>query len=51
MINRHGLATDEPLTDANGLRAHALGAPEWLSTVARTIDTGAVLTCSARTPL
>ncbi len=51
MIDRRGLPTDEPLTDANELRAHAIGGPEWLSTVAPTIDTGGVLTCSVRTPL
>jgi len=51
VINRRGLATDEPLTDANELRTHTIGAPEWLSTVAPAVDRGAVLDCSARTPL
>ena len=51
VINRRGLATDEPLTDASALGPHTIGAPEWLSTVAPAVDRGAVLTCSARTPL
>ena len=51
MIDRRGLPTDEPLTNANELRAHTVGGPEWLSTVAPTIDTSDVLMCSVRTPL
>jgi hypothetical protein len=51
MIDRRGLSGDQPLTDANELRAHTIGVPGWLSTVAPTVDRGAVLKCSARTPL
>ena len=50
VINRRGLATDEPLIDANELRSHTFGAPAWLSTVSPAVDRGAVLDCSARTP-
>ena len=51
MIDRRGLSGDQPLTDANELRAHTIGVPGWLSTVAPMVDRGAVLKCSARTPL
>jgi hypothetical protein len=51
VVDRHGLPTDTPLTVAAQLRAHTLGAPEWLSTIAPAVDTGTVLDCSARTPL
>ena len=50
-IDRRGLISDRPLTDATQLRAHATGAPQWLSTVAPTVNRSTVLTCSARTPL
>jgi hypothetical protein len=50
-IDRNGLPRDEPLTDASVLRDHVAGAPEWLTTVASTVDTETVLSCSARTPL
>ena len=51
MVDRSGLATDQPLLDADELRAHAMGAPEWLSAVAPSVDRDTVLRCSARTPL
>ncbi len=51
MVSRSGLATDQPLVDANDLRAHTIGAPEWVSAVAPSVDHDTVLTCSARTPL
>ncbi len=51
MIDRRGLRSDEPLTNANELRTHTFGAPAWLSRFAPTIDSGVVLRCSARTPL
>jgi hypothetical protein len=51
VVDRHGLPTDTPLTDAAQLRSHVFGAPEWLATVAPAVDTGTVLDCSARTPL
>ena len=38
MVNRSGLASDQPLLDANELRAHAVRAPEWLSTAAPSVD-------------
>jgi len=50
-IDRTGLPRDEPLTDASVLRAHVAGEPEWLTTIAPSVDTGTVLSCSARTPL
>jgi hypothetical protein len=50
MINRRGLTGDEPLLDANELRPHTIGGPEWLSAVAPAVDRDTVLTCSARTP-
>ncbi len=51
VVDRRGLAHDEPLTDAALLRSHAVGAPEWLRVVAPSVDAHAVLTCSAQTPL
>jgi hypothetical protein len=51
VVDRRGFRSDEPSTDANELRAHTLGAPAWLATVAPKVDKSAVLTCSARTPL
>jgi hypothetical protein len=51
MVTRAGLPTGEPLVDASDLRAHTIGAPEWLTVVAPSVDHGRVLTCSARTPL
>jgi hypothetical protein len=51
VVDRHGLPTDTPLTDAAQLRPHTFGAPEWLATVAPAVDAGTVLDCSARTPL
>ncbi len=50
VVARKGLPTDAPVTDASTLRAHALGAPEWLTTAGPAVDSGAVLACSARTP-
>lgn len=50
-VDRSGLPRDEPLTDSAALRDHAAGAPDWLTTVAPTVDTDTVLTCSARSPL
>src|SRR5262249_53946654 len=49
-IDRSGIPTDTPLVDAAVLRGHAAGAPEWLATVAPTVDKAFVLDCSARTP-
>ena len=50
-IARAGHAHDQPVTDAAALRDRAVGAPEWLTTVAPDVDSARVLTCSARTPL
>jgi len=50
-IDRSGLSREEPLTDAAALRAHAAGAPDWLTAVAPTVNTDTVLSCSARSPL
>ena len=51
MVDRSGLATDQPLLDADELRAHAMGAPEWLSTVAPSVDRDTVLRCCGAHPV
>jgi hypothetical protein len=51
VVDRRGLGHDEPMTDSALLSSHAVGAPVWLSAIAPSVDTHAVLTCSARTPL
>jgi hypothetical protein len=49
-VDRSGIAHEQPLTDAKILQAHSLGAPDWLTAVAPTVDTKTVLDCSSRTP-
>jgi hypothetical protein len=49
-IDRSGIPTDAPLTDAAGLQAHADGQPAWLATVGPQVNSATVLDCSSRTP-
>ena len=50
-VDRRNVARDRPITDADDLRARAVGTPDWLTTVAPQVDKELVLRCSAQTPL